>query len=202
MSHRIQIVVPDHVHQALVAAAAARETRPSTLAAAIVIESADFAPAAFRTKRSERVELRPEGDAFRTKRENDHQPEDQPEAFRAKRAEPEPADDAAPEPAAWLQRDRGPEWRDVMWAAVRELYTSYPELKTMLRKGWEDDRFARDGVFALAVWRQQIDEHAENDPRLELQWLSALQDYARNYEHHNRGRPSRQAAEPERPGGW
>lgn len=182
MSKRIQIVIPDHVYQALLATAAARETKPSTIAGAIVIQAADISTQTPLERAQPDLSDR-----------GDRQP------FLEKRSPPEPlvsGNDASAEPdedpsnqrerAGWLQHDRGEEWRDAMWNAAERLHASFPELHDTMRSGWHNDRFTRNGIFALAVWRQQIDEHAPNDPRLELQWLAALADFARSHEQHRR----------------
>lgn len=180
MSHRLQIVVPDRTYTTLVQVAAARESRPSTIAAAIVTDDLQSGP-------------------FRTRRATGHAPRvEPPELFLEKRhATQTPADDRQAtvleeasrppkEPAAWLERGRGQDWRTEMWDAAMQLWADYPDLNPVMEFDWHTDRFTRDGILALHVWRRQIDEHAQNDPRLELQWLTALRDFCRIHEEHRR----------------
>ncbi|WP_354700205.1 hypothetical protein DSM112329_00470 [Paraconexibacter sp. AEG42_29] len=197
MSHRIQIIVPDHVYQSLTATAAAHQSRPSTIAAAIVTAATDIAPQPFTGKRPDTRDV-DDRDAF----VNERLAAESSTGARGGTS-PSSGDGSQPalERATWLEQHHDPEWRRTMWLAVKRLMASYPVLHDIVSYEWTTDRLTRDGVLALTVWRQQIDEHAGNDPRLELQWITALRDYAAYHETHRR-----QLTHPidahQRPDGW
>lgn len=106
-----------------------------------------------------------------------------------------------PERAQWLQLDRDTEWRDRLWTAVQTLRSEYPEVAAIIHDGWHRDRFTRDGLFALTIWRKQLDKGAQSDPRLELEWLTALAHFKRLHEEHCRQVKPRNP-EPNRPKDW
>ncbi|MCW3038295.1 MAG: hypothetical protein JWM31_200 [Solirubrobacterales bacterium] len=195
MSHRIQIIVPDHVYQALSANAAASHSRPSTVAARIVCAAADITPQPLPAKPLSREQP----DAFVNKRPVEESPTTGHVGAPPPRLEDT---EGVPGPAAWLDHERSSEWRGEMWNAVERLCDGYPEIVELAAHGsWDEERFTRDAVLALALWRQQIDEHGGQDPRLELQWLTALVDFTRVHQHRRRELRNR-TARPARPKGW
>jgi len=86
------------------------------------------------------------------------------------------------ERAEWLLLDRGRAWRERMWDAAEQLRSEYPDLADLAKDGWHRDRFTRDGLLALAVWRTDLDVGAQVDPRLEHQFLAGLRDFKRMLE--------------------
>ncbi|WP_354697335.1 hypothetical protein DSM112329_02958 [Paraconexibacter sp. AEG42_29] len=160
MSRRLQVRVSEEQYEALAALATLRHLKTGTLAVVILAEHLQSVASG---------------------------PPSPPPAA----ADPMPSPPPAPATqAAWLQRDRGSEWLQEIWDIAQQLREWYPDLHDATRDDWHSDRFSRDGVFALAIWRKQLDEAAENDPRLELQWLAALRDFSRNHEEHRRCRPT------------
>jgi len=182
MSHRIHLTIDDATYHALAAAAAKRNIRPTTIAGAIlsratigeVLAPHDTSPTGTTPPPSP-----PE-------QPTDRSPQDRPTTDRR---------------ALWLQLDRGHEWQTQMWRAAQELLTAYPDLTDALRNGWHTDRFTRDGILALTVWRAQLDNGTQADPRLELQWLAAMRDFKRMYDEHRRHSGIRTPAQ-EQPSDW
>ena len=182
MSHRIHLTVDDATYHALAAAAAKRNTRPTTIAGAIITQATtgEGLPPHDASPTSTTALPTP------TERLTDHGPQDQPETDRR---------------ALRLQLDRGPEWQAQMWHAAQELRAAYPDLTDAFRDGWHTDRFTRDGIIALTIWRAQLDTGTQTDPRLELQWLTAMRDFKRLYDEHRRHSGTR-AATQEQPDDW
>jgi len=182
MSHRIHLTVDDATYHALTAAAAKRNTRPTTIAAAIITKATTgetLPPHEASPTSTTPLPTPPE-------QPTDHGPQDRPATDRR---------------ALWLQLDRGPEWQTQMWHAAQDLRAAYPDLTDALRDGWHTDRFTRDGIIALTVWRAQLDNGAQADPRLELQWLTAMRDFKRMYDEHRRHSGTRTLAQ-EQPSDW
>lgn len=182
MSHRLQIIVPDQVYDVLVATAAARASRPSTIAAQLVIDDITSRP-------------------FRAKRPTRAAPEDDESEPVSEQCSDEPTATPPAERAGWLELDRGHVWRAEMWDTAIKLRAAYPDLADIMGDGWQDDRFTRDGILALVVWRRQIDQRSANDPRVEMQWLTALRDFSRIQTDHRRLR-HRDDRPPSRPADW
>lgn len=150
MRNRVSLTLDDQTAAALKAAAAQRGTRPTTLASAILGAAICGTPT---------------------------MPDLTPAPAPAS-ADPSSTEAAPPgERAAWLELDRGAKWRSTAWTAVMDLCRDYPDLGDLVKPGWTDDRFTRDGAIALTVWRQQLDTGKRADPRLEHQWLTALRDF-------------------------
>lgn len=114
-----------------------------------------------------------------------------------------------PEPAAaapdgqrpqWLGKSDG--WKDSIWAAGQRLLTWYPDLAEVLPEGWVNDRFSRDGIFSLVVWRSQIDagQHG-NDPLAEHRFLTTLHAFRRTLEE-RRGYVGTERTAETRPADW
>lgn len=87
----------------------------------------------------------------------------------------------------WLEPpDRPAEWRARIWAAICALHARYPQQLGALQEGWWTQPAQIETLAALAVWRQQLDQ-AARDPREELVFQSALNDYAEALRTHGRG---------------
>lgn len=176
MSNRLTIVVDDATRDALTATANERGTRVATLAATILT----------------------------THLGGGCQPAPPPPAPPTPAPAAAETGPAAPPPrprAAWLQLDRGSEWRDQAWNQLHQLRTDYPDITDLLNGPWHHDRFTRDGLLALAVWRAELDTGHQPDPRAELQWLTALRDFRRTVDEHRRQHRNRDTP-AERPTSW
>jgi hypothetical protein len=80
--------------------------------------------------------------------------------------------------AQWLQPPGGdPSWRARMWSAIVALHRRYPRALGALKHGWWADTAHTETLGALATWRAQLDESAD-DPREELAFHAELADYA------------------------
>lgn len=79
---------------------------------------------------------------------------------------------------AWLEMDRGRSWRADAWKRGQQLRADYPRELRKLPAEWTRDRFARDGLLALAEWRAQIDAGASPEPTIELAWLDSLRRFS------------------------
>ena len=78
----------------------------------------------------------------------------------------------------WFEPYGGdPAWRQRMWGAIVALRGRYPRMLDGLKDGWWEDEVHTEILCALAVWREEIDEAAEN-PREELAFHRQLADYA------------------------
>ncbi|MBA3807636.1 MAG: hypothetical protein H0X28_04455 [Solirubrobacterales bacterium] len=64
-----------------------------------------------------------------------------------------------------------------MWGAVVALHGRYPRHLEHLKTGWWNDEAHSETLCALATWRAQIDDNAQ-DPREELAFHHQLADYA------------------------
>ena len=93
-----------------------------------------------------------------------------------------PAEGAAQDPdrrAPWIEPFMGdPGWRAQMWGSIVALYGRYPRELGHLKDGWWDDTAHVETLCALVVWRDWIDEAAD-DPRHELAFHAQLSDYSR-----------------------
>jgi|SRR5271166_523908 len=80
--------------------------------------------------------------------------------------------------AAWLEPYfEGHEWRSNMWGAIVALCGRYPRAFAHLRDGWWRDTSHVETLSALVVWRDWIDQAAD-DPRHELAFQAQLADYS------------------------
>ena len=110
--------------------------------------------------------------------------------------------------AQWLQRDRDASWRQWAWNAGEALRARYPELaegNSALPASWPLDPGFRESVLALAVWRQELDDGHHQDPRMELAFQRAVQDFSRSIRERRTYATTahRPAAEPRQPPqGW
>lgn len=186
MSRRLHITVDEATYQALTAAATIRGSRPTTIASAIITQAVTGAAAPIPT--------RPQLGAAIPRSHHLPATVSPPDIA-------EPAEQTPPGRTMWLQLDRGPAWRTKMWHAAQQLRIWYPDLNDTMREDWHTDRFTRDGIFALVVWRAQIDRGDQPDPRLEHQWLAALRDFKRMHDDHRRHVGSR-AVTQDRPADW
>jgi hypothetical protein len=81
--------------------------------------------------------------------------------------------------APWLEPFEGErEWRGLMWGGILALYRRYPRELGHLRHGWWNHASHVETLCALVVWRDWIDEAAD-DPRHELAFHAQLEDYSR-----------------------
>jgi len=81
--------------------------------------------------------------------------------------------------APWIEpfmEDR--RWRADMWGSIVALTGRYPRALANLKEGWWDDATHVETLCALVVWRDWIDQQAD-DPRYELAFQAQLADYAR-----------------------
>ncbi|MTD47434.1 hypothetical protein GKE82_25545 [Conexibacter sp. W3-3-2] len=112
---------------------------------------------------------------------------------------PEPPVDGAP--PDWLELGRGQPWRAKAWEQAQHLREAYPTELHLLPSTWTTDRFARDGLLALAAWRAQIDAGTSDDPRIELAWLDSLRRFRTWLELRARETPDR-LPDHSAPTGW
>lgn len=78
----------------------------------------------------------------------------------------------------WLEPYGGDSaWRQEMWGAVVALHGRYPRHLEHLHTGWWSDESQAETLYALAVWRADIDD-AGQDPREELAFHHQLDAYA------------------------
>ncbi len=70
------------------------------------------------------------------------------------------------------------QWARSRAAAVQALIDRYPAELSALDDGWAKDAAVREQLWALTVWRDQLDTGAYEDPRIELAFASALHDFA------------------------
>lgn len=92
---------------------------------------------------------------------------------------PVPGPDAEEEEErpAWLEPYGGDrEWRTLMWGAVVALRGRYPRQLQHVKTGWWENPSITEMLCALAVWRQQIDDHA-HDPREEIAFHNHLEHF-------------------------
>jgi hypothetical protein len=81
--------------------------------------------------------------------------------------------------APWIEPVLGdPEWRSIMWGSIVALYGRYPRELAHLKDGWWEDSSHVETLCALVVWRDWIDQVAD-DPRHELAFHVQLGDYSR-----------------------
>jgi hypothetical protein len=81
--------------------------------------------------------------------------------------------------APWIEPVLGDsEWRSYMWGSIVALYGRYPRELAHLKDGWWEDAAHVEVLCALVVWRDWIDQVAE-DPRHELAFHAQLSDYSR-----------------------
>ena len=79
---------------------------------------------------------------------------------------------------AWLEPCGGdPSWRQGMWGAIVALYGRYPRQLENLKDDWWTDESHTETLCALAFWRQETDDSAD-DPREELAFQTQLADYS------------------------
>jgi hypothetical protein len=93
---------------------------------------------------------------------------------------PVPKEEPAPDRRApWIEPfyDRQ-EWRALMWGSIVALHGRYPKALEHLKEGWWEDAAHVETLCALVVWRDWIDQEAD-DPRYELGFQAQLADYGR-----------------------
>ena len=88
----------------------------------------------------------------------------------------------APDPdrrPPWLEPYGGDsEWRAHMWGSIVALHGRYPHELAYLKEGWWNDNAHLETLCALVVWRDWIDDAAD-DPRHELAFQAQIEDYGR-----------------------
>jgi len=78
----------------------------------------------------------------------------------------------------WLEPYGGDQaWRQDMWGAIVALHGRYPRALAALKDAWWTDEQHTEILCALAVWRAEIDDAAQ-DPREEIAFQSQLADYS------------------------
>jgi hypothetical protein len=78
----------------------------------------------------------------------------------------------------WLEPYGGDAtWRQQMWGAIVALHGRYPKALAALKDGWWTNETHTETLSALAVWRAEIDDSAQ-DPREELAFQNQLADYS------------------------
>lgn len=70
------------------------------------------------------------------------------------------------------------QWARSRATAVQALIDRYPAELCALDDGWAKDAAVREQLWALSVWRDQLDTGTHPDPRIELAFASALHDFA------------------------
>jgi hypothetical protein len=96
---------------------------------------------------------------------------------KARRRAPRVVGEAGGRPR-WLEPYGGdPAWRQEMWGQVVALHGRYPRQLQDVKDGWWTDDSQAETLYALAVWRAQIDD-AGQDPREELAFQHELDHYA------------------------
>jgi hypothetical protein len=79
----------------------------------------------------------------------------------------------------WLEPYGGDTaWSREMWGSVVALHARYPRYLESIKDGWWLDEAHTETLCALATWRAEIDDAAE-DPREELAFHAQLHEYAR-----------------------
>jgi hypothetical protein len=79
--------------------------------------------------------------------------------------------------APWIEPIMGdPAWRKQMWGSIVALHGRYPHALAHLKDKWWDDASHVETLCALVVWRDWIDQFAD-DPRHELAFHAQLADY-------------------------
>jgi hypothetical protein len=92
---------------------------------------------------------------------------------------PAPKEETDPDRRApWIEPyyDRQ-DWRAVMWGSIVALHGRYPKALEHLKEGWWEDAAHVETLCALVVWRDWIDQAAD-DPRHELAFQTQLGDYS------------------------
>ncbi len=88
-------------------------------------------------------------------------------------------DDDPDRRAPWIEPFMGdPEWKSQMWGSIVALHGRYPRELEHLKDGWWNDTAHVETLCALVVWRDWIDQAAD-DPRHELAFHAQLSDYSR-----------------------
>jgi hypothetical protein len=72
--------------------------------------------------------------------------------------------------APWIEPIMGdPEWKARMWGSIVALHGRYPRALEHLKNGWWNEASHVETLCALVVWRDWIDQEAD-DPRYELRF--------------------------------
>lgn len=83
-------------------------------------------------------------------------------------------------PPPWLPpmgKSAYQEWGLSRASAVQALLDRYPEELAALSDGWASDAAVREQLWALSVWRDQLDVGVHDDPRMELAFARSLSDF-------------------------
>lgn len=88
---------------------------------------------------------------------------------------------------AWLEPYGGdPTWRQQTWGAIVALHGRYPRHLEHLKHGWWNDEAHTEILSALAAWRQELDDHAQ-DPREEIAFHHQLTNYTQTLRQQSAG---------------
>jgi len=132
MSHRLQIVLPDPIHEQLRELASGARQPPATLAGQMVraaIGEASKSGHVRAVKHPPVSARRPGGSS------------------RARWLEPYGGD---------------ADWRALMWGSILALHGRYPRRLRNLKDGWWNDDVHVEILCALATWRNELDDNGED----------------------------------------
>jgi hypothetical protein len=77
-------------------------------------------------------------------------------------------------------------WRNRMWGEIVALHGRYPKSLAQLKDEWWTEELHTEILCALASWRTELDEKAQ-DPREEIAFHSQLADYAHRLQKESTG---------------
>lgn len=77
-----------------------------------------------------------------------------------------------------LDRSARADWARLRVAAIEALCDRYSVELSELTEGWAGDAPVREQLWAMSVWRDQLDAGIYDDPRMELSFARAMSDFA------------------------
>jgi len=88
---------------------------------------------------------------------------------------------------SWLEPYGGDAaWRKRMWGEIVALHGRYPKALAQLKDEWWTEELHTEILCALASWRAELDEKAQ-DPREEIAFHAQLADYAHRLQKESTG---------------
>ena len=88
---------------------------------------------------------------------------------------------------AWLEPYGGDQaWRKRMWGEIVALHGRYPKALAQLKDEWWTEELHTEILCALASWRAELDEKAQ-DPREEIAFHAQLADYTHRLQKESTG---------------
>ena len=88
---------------------------------------------------------------------------------------------------SWLEPYGGDQaWRKRMWGEIVALHGRYPTALAQLKDEWWIEELHTEILCALASWRAELDEKAQ-DPREEIAFHAQLADYAHRLQKESNG---------------